>query len=277
MAQRVSRPDRLFPVVAGVGWIALITMSTTMSRSVSTSVFRSGSALTVGMSQSGGSGTQMMTHDVISPRSILVAVMMWAAMLAVMAPFIGPNVRFISLRSPTNQRRRVAVDVVSGWLMAWCTAAVVLAVTVPVMTQVLGERSMLVVVFAVAAVWQFTATKRSAIAACHRTCAPPLDPRESHTICRAFGVTLGRHCVANCWVLMAAMIVARHSVLVVAPLMWVSWYERFSRPHHDQRRLVSVGVIMVTGAVALMRVTLALPLPSFLSFPSFLSLSGFLS
>jgi predicted metal-binding membrane protein len=176
---------------------------------------------------------------------------MWAAMIAIMLPLIAPNVRFIALRSPKHRRYQATAEVAASWAVAWIAAAVVLAFASSLAVRGLGKPIAITVFVVLAICWQCSPLKLRSTARCHRTFAPPLDTRLASVACSRFGARLGLDCVASCWALMAVMAVAGHSLLAVGPLFWVSWAERFRRPHHDPRTTTAVGVIAAAGLAAI--------------------------
>lgn len=175
--------------------------------------------------------------------------LVWAAMIAIMLPLIGPNVRFVAMRSQQSRRVRATVDVVVGWLALWALAAAVLADLVLLGDWLVGREVVVVGFTVVAVAWQLSALKRRSVARCDRVFAPPLDPAGAARACREFGILLGSDCVGSCWALMALVAAANHSLLAVVPGFWVLWSERRRRAHHDPRPAQAVRVIVCTGLV----------------------------
>jgi predicted metal-binding membrane protein len=171
-------------------------------------------------------------------------------MVAVMAPLIARNVRYVAMRSPRRDRAGVSVDVVAGWAVAWGAAAIVLGVGTWLLADAAGELAAIGLLTGIAVAWQYSTRKRLSLARCHRVLAPPLDRQASRRVSRRFGVGLGRDCVLSCWPLMALMAVAGHNPLVVASSVGVAWYERCRRPHHDPGTRETALVIAATGAAA---------------------------
>lgn len=245
------RPQLWLTIAAAVGWIGLVAhevthrVATASSDSGAPSVQADHGHGHMGVG-SAGSGSVVV--------DVTMQAVMWAAMIAIMLPLIAPNVRFVTLRSPVLQRQRVACAIVAGWSIVWAAAAVLLAIGTWLAVQGVGQVGAIAVLIVVAVGWHLSPVKRRSAARCHRTFAPPLDADETSIECRRFGMRLGVDCVASCWALMAVMGAAGHSVLAVAPLFWVSWYERRRRPHHDPRTATTAGVMVCTG-VALIAVT----------------------
>ena len=238
-------------ILAAAGWIGLVTHEIAHrvaagSNDVDASVVQADHGH--GHMEVGSAGSGSVVVDVT------MQAVMWAAMIAIMLPLIAPNVRFVTLRSPVRERQRVACAIVAGWSIVWAAAAVLLAICTWLAVQGVGQVGAIAVLIVVAVGWHLSPVKRRSAARCHRTFAPPLDADEASVECRRFGTRLGVDCVASCWALMAVMGAAGHSVLAVAPLFWVSWYERRRRPHHDPRTATTAGVMVCTG-VALIAVT----------------------
>lgn len=176
--------------------------------------------------------------------------MWWGMVAATMLPLIGPNVRFVALRSPRRRRATATVDVVAGWAVVWTGVAVVLWAGTTVAARSVGPTVTLLGAFGAAMLWQGTRTKRVHVARCHRTLSPPLHDRTARLTCWRFGAALGADCAASCWALMTAMAATGHSLVVVVPLAWVSWFER-KRPHHKPPRAVGAIVIAATAATVM--------------------------
>jgi predicted metal-binding membrane protein len=234
-------PERWLFVVAGLGWLALIGHAVLGGYGPSTTAPDA-------MAHHHMPGMTMDTSAGHSSSGVwLVGSAMWLAMLAAtMLPLVAPNVRYVALRSPTRRRTAATLQVITGWLVPWAGAAVVLAAGSWLLVEGIGRLPAVAVMVVVAAGWQFSAGHRVAVARCHRTFAPPLDGRASGA-CLRFGVRLGADCVASCWALMAVMVVCEHRLLVVGPLAWVSWFER-RRPHYAPGTGTGVAVLAAVAA-----------------------------
>jgi predicted metal-binding membrane protein len=181
----------------------------------------------------------------------------WFVMVAVMAPLIAPNVRYVALRSPRQARAGVTVNVVAGWAVVWAGGAIVLGLGVSLMGGVAGNLVAIGLVTVVTVGWQDSSLKRRSLARCHQVHAPPLNRRQSRRTCQRFGVRLGRNCVLSCWPLMTLMAVAGHNPAVVAACGGVAWYERRRRPHHDPGTRETSLAIAAIGATAFVAAVLA--------------------
>lgn len=238
--RRPGVPGRWLPVTVATGWLLMVGGTVLASVESGGHAARGGHTHLAG-DVSGGPGRWAWGVETV----------IWAGMIvATMLPLIAPNLRYVVLRSPRRHRGAATLDVVAGWAAVWVVTAVVLWSATSLAGRWSGRTATSLAAFGTAAVWQCTRSKRVRVARCERTLAPPLDRRAARWACRWFGVRLGADCAGSCWALMAAMAASRHSLVVVVPMGWVSWYER-RRPHHDPPRASTVAVIAATGAAAL--------------------------
>jgi predicted metal-binding membrane protein len=238
---RIRGPEWWLWAVAGAGWVVILT-----SAVLGVLDAPSAPAATSGHAGHHHTGAQGVGLGDLGLHSLA-----WLAMVAVMAPLIARNVRYVAMRSPGRDRAGVSVDVVAGWALAWGAAAIVLGVGTWLLAGSAGELAAIGLLTGIAVAWQYSSRKRLSLARCHRVLAPPLDRQESRRVSRRFGVGLGRDCVLSCWPLMALMAVAGHNPLVVASSVGVAWYERCRRPHHAPGTRETSLVIAATGATAL--------------------------
>ncbi|WP_457102078.1 copper chaperone [Microbacterium sp. P5_E9] len=244
--------------MALAGWVAYVALMIAMWLSPNASSAPPDLGL-----QSEVVGGDHTTHGLFSsapPRSQLIApqmwhVLMWVPMVAMMAPWISYNIRFVTTRTPARRRARAGLEVAVAWTFVWLIALVPLAFASDLLRTALGESWALVLSVAGAAFWQLTPWKRRALLRCDRTMAPPLDARAARHACLTFGARLGWWCVVSDWAFMLVMGAAHHHVLVVVGLLAVSWFERFRLPHHDRRSAETGLFVTAIGAAA---VTLAL-------------------
>lgn len=186
----------------------------------------------------------------------VAGVLMWLAMLAMMAPWLRRNVRFVALRSPRRRRPWVAPEVLLGWAAVWVLALVPVALVSELLVRMLGQPGAALVGVAVASAWQLTPAKRRALARCDLTAAPPLEPRAARRTCVELGTRLGVACVVSDAALMLAMGTTGHHPVAVVGLLAVSWVERFRLPHHD-RRAVATGLSVAACGAAVGLLALA--------------------
>lgn len=186
----------------------------------------------------------------IEPGALAGHLILWVAMVgATMLPLVAANLRGVGLRSPRVRRIRATVEVATSWALVWLAFGVPLTLALAVTAPLVPSALVVGVVTVSAVAWQFTTTKRIAVARCHRRFAPPLGAEATPAGLR-FGRSLGRDCLLSCWPIMAMMTVAGHQVVAVAALGLLSWRDR-RRPHDRPDRLVSVLVLVGVAAYAL--------------------------
>lgn len=169
--------------------------------------------------------------------------LLWIAMVAAtMLPLIAWNLRGVGLRSPRSRRATATVEVAAGWALVWLAAGAVLTLGVVALQGVGSPVVAVTAVCALAVAWQFTPTKRVALARCHRRFAPPLGAA-ARPACLRFGSSLGRNCLLSCWAGMAMMTAASHHPLAVVALGWLSWRDR-RRPYDRPGSAISVAVLV---------------------------------
>ena len=150
-----------------------------------------------------------------------------ALMVVAMVPVLAvPLVRHVSVRSFPGRRDRAVALFLGGsacvWLVAGLTVVVGLVCLPP-------PRWAAVVAFVVAAIWQLTPAKRRALLRCHRTVPfAPLGWRADRD-CFLFGVSNGAGCVASCWAMMLATMVAGHDPITMICVQGIAMAERRSR------------------------------------------------
>lgn len=177
-----------------------------------------------------------------------VHLLLWTAMVAAtMLPLIARNLRLVGMRSPRSRRTRATLDVAAGWAVVWLASGVMVSLGL-VATSAVSRVALVGAVCVLAIGWQFTRSRRLALARCHRTFAPPLG-RTATRACVRFGTSLGRDCLLTCWPAMALMAVAGHQLIVVVALGWLSWQD-IRRAHDSPGTALSVTVLAVVGVFA---------------------------
>jgi predicted metal-binding membrane protein len=220
LPSRSLAPERWLWSVAGSGWLALAVLP-----------------LTAGHAHA---------HASIGPH-----VGGGLAMVAIMLPLVGPNVRYAAQRSPGRLRRAVAIEIAAAYALVWTAAAIGLGLATWALLAVAGSVVAVALVTGLAAAWQFAPLKRRSLARCDRRLAPPLAPRRARGAARRFGVLLGRDCVLSCGPLMGLMAVTGHSVSVAAACLAIVWYERRFVPHHHPATVGPSLVLLGLGATVL--------------------------
>lgn len=234
-AHRIRAESGLQPqwpvyVVAAVGWSILAVLEI---------VHHHGTAGTLAHA---GHRTDPATHGDVWAHGLGLL-----GMMAVMASLVARNIRDVALHTPVDNRGRVWGWVLGGWTVAWLPA---LAVIVVLVGWAPGGVWALPVATALAVAWQWSPRKRLSVARCHRVLAPPLDSSTGRVACRRYGWRLGWDCVGSCAPMMVMMMVGGHSVLIVASLTGLAWYERHRRPTDDPDRSTVAMLIAAVGVVA---------------------------
>lgn len=164
----------------------------------------------------------------LQPGRILNEIVAWLTMiLAMMFPLLLHPVRHVALRSFRRRRGRAIACFLAGYAGVWLAAGLLASVAMLTIissglltVQIVGAAS-----FTIAAVWQFSRTRRLALRRCHRTV--PLVPWgwKADLECLRFGVTQGRDCLIVCGPAMLA-ILTEHNVLLCATLAILLFIER---------------------------------------------------
>jgi predicted metal-binding membrane protein len=247
--------------VAWAGWAAYVVLSapTWLSWRLDIGPFASSDAPPPSSTMT----MPMSSHDMAMPAHAtswptpdwLWAALMWLPMLAMMAPWIRYNVRFVTARSPGRRRLRTGLEIFAAWFAVWLVALVPIGLVSELLSAAVGE-SAIVIAAGAAAAWQLTPVKRRALSRCDRTMAPPMAARAARRASLTFGVHLGWWCVVSDWALMFVMGAAHHHPVAVVGLLAISWFERFRLPHHDRRSrqtglwVAVCGIVAVTATVA---------------------------
>jgi predicted metal-binding membrane protein len=152
----------------------------------------------------------------------------WTLMVvAMMLPAALPALRHVAFNSIRRRRARAMAVYATAYVGVWIGFGLVAicgyrAVTA---TLLLGDRVLLTLALAYAAVWQLTRAKRRAVLACKRTV--PLHPAglRADVACARFAALQALRCLRSCWALMVVMVVAGHDALiwmvVLSPLVWL--------------------------------------------------------
>lgn len=156
----------------------------------------------------------------------------WMVMTAaMMPPLVILPVRHVAFRSFRDRRHRAIAGFLAGYLAVWTLAgAVLLPAAIAAAARGATERPVILAIgYLMAALWQLTPWKRGALRRCHRTVA--LAPRgwRADAACLGFGLRSGGSCLASCWVLMTAPMLASHSLAALAGIQAVMLCERYRR------------------------------------------------
>jgi predicted metal-binding membrane protein len=177
------------------------------------------------------------------------AMLDWALMtLAMMTPLALPLLRHVAARSFVFRRHRAGALFLIGALTPWLLAGLfALPVMAAAPTPVARAPWIAACAFLLAAAWQLTRGKRSALRRCHLTL--PLAPygRRADLDCVRQGLAHARACMSSCWALMLAMTLTPYHPVVAICVQCIALAERRTcRPP-----LVQIGVALACGAAAL--------------------------
>jgi predicted metal-binding membrane protein len=170
--------------------------------------------------------------------------------VAMMAPLVIPNVRWLAAASLRRRRFRAVAGIFGGYLLVWIPVAVAVAVAVEVLAALLGHALTLAVAFAMAAAWQFSPSRHRALRRCTAVRAIPPRGRRADLGCVRYGTTVAAGCVVSCWAVMAAASAA-HGVAAMAVMAAGLLAERLPRvyqPGDGASLLVVVGGVLLVGS-----------------------------
>jgi|SRR5579859_785036 len=174
----------------------------------------------------------------------------WLLMvLAMMVPLQRFSIRLTATRSLWRRRERAIAGFLVGYLSPWLiVGASVAALDVSATRNPwLGGLG-----FAIAAVWQLTPAKATALRACHRSV--PLAPHgwRADRDCFRFGWLTGKGCLVSCWALMLACVLAGHSLAAMACVSVIAFAERYAiRPRQKAPFSPLLGAALVYGILGL--------------------------
>lgn len=176
--------------------------------------------------------------------------MIAAMTVAMMAPLVVPNVRWLAAASLRRRRRRAVVAFLGGYFLVWVPVALVLAASAAALAALVGPLPALAAAFASAGAWQFSAVKHRALRRC--TATAPIPPRgwRADRGCTRYGMSIAAGCVPSCWAVMAAGATAGHGVAVMAVLAAVLVGERLPRMYRpgDGAAVLAVLAVVLLAA-----------------------------
>jgi predicted metal-binding membrane protein len=170
--------------------------------------------------------------------------------VAMMAPLVIPNVRWLAAASLRRRRLRAVAAFLGGYLLLWVPVAVAVAAAVETLSALLGHAPALAAAFATAVAWQFSPAKHRALRRCTAVRAIPPRGRRADLGCVRYGTTVAAGCVVSCWAVMAAASAA-HGVAAMAVMAAGLLVERLPRvyqPGDGASLLVVVGGVLLVGS-----------------------------
>lgn len=172
----------------------------------------------------------------------------WMVMaVAMMLPQALPALRHVGLNSIRSRRLRGMTLYAASHLALWGAFGFG-ALTVVLICQTYGvARPAVIVTIVVAVLWQFTATKRRALATCFRTTPLALDGWLADRRCMQFGMRNTAACIVACWPAMLALAFRVDAVVPMAVLTVVTLAE--ARAPILKRHRWVVATALVAGVL----------------------------
>jgi predicted metal-binding membrane protein len=174
------------------------------------------------------------------------AMLDWALMtLAMMTPLTLPMLRHVSARSFASRRHRAVVLFLAGALTPWLLAGLVgLPLLAAAPAWAVDGPWLATCGFLIAAVWQLSPMKRTALRRCHLTLPLAAHGRRADMDCVQQGLAHARACISSCWALMLAMTLSPYHPLVVVCMQGVVIAER----RNCRPPLVHTALALTVGA-----------------------------
>lgn len=175
-------------------------------------------------------------------------VLWWIVMMvAMMWPLIIDRMRVTAGRSLWARRNWAVAIFLLGYVGPWMFGGLVVAALV-VLLRARGWMSpaALLIVFALAAIWQLTPGKERALRLCHRTI--PLAPEglQANRDCLRYGWMIGASCLLSCGVLMAACAASGHNMAAMVGSGSIGFVERYAvRPKQGLLSSAIAGLAIV--------------------------------
>ena len=173
----------------------------------------------------------------------------WATMTLAMMPLLAvPMIRHVAARSFATRRDRAIAGFLAGLLGLWLlVGGLALTALGGLPATLLSDPKTAAAAFLVAAAWQLTPMKRTALRRCHRTMPLAATGWRADRDCLHYGVTHGVDCIASCWAVMLAMAVGPHSPVIGLSIQVIAIREQWSA-----RAGVGVAAAMFAGFALLM-------------------------
>jgi predicted metal-binding membrane protein len=157
--------------------------------------------------------------------------------VAMMVPASLPAARYVAVNTLRGKRAASIALFLGGYIGIWAILAAVASTIRVVGEKQINDGAMpigpLPIVLSLAAVWQVTPMKRTAIRACHLGPMLPVLGWRAATACVTFGLNYGTRCVGSCWLLMVAMYSVRDWIpvwmIVISAVIWIERTQPRSR------------------------------------------------
>jgi predicted metal-binding membrane protein len=176
----------------------------------------------------------------------------WSVMAIAMVPPLAMGLlRHVSVRSFQPRRHRAIAEFLGAAMVCWLLAglaALPLVLSIPMSPA--GQSMATAGAFGLAALWQLTPMKRSALRRCHRTF--PLAPHgwQADRDCLRYGFTHGAYCVASCWAMMLAAMLSVHASLAMLFVQVIAIEERREREPPRARAAIALLACGILSALS---------------------------
>lgn len=180
----------------------------------------------------------------------LTAVLLsWGVMTLAMMPVLAvPPIRYVAARTFVTRRHRAIAGFLAGMLGVWLLVGLAALTTLGALPAALSsDPKAAAAAFLLAAAWQLTPMKRSALARCHRTLPLAATGWPADRDCLRYGLAHGLDCVASCWAIMLAMAVGPHSPVIGLGILVIALREQWSA-----RTAVGMPALLFAGFALLL-------------------------
>jgi hypothetical protein len=182
----------------------------------------------------------------------------WCLMvLAMMLPLLAEAAGNVAFATPHYRRQRAIAVFALGYLLLWLALGGAVRLAVLGLDLLLPGRSGLIADllpaagFAIAAAWVWTPQRRAAQLGCSLTVPLRATGWGAERDCLRFGALMGRNCVRTCWAPMAALMLTRHGLAMMALVAALLAYERYFLPHKSRFLGYAWGAIACAWLAAL--------------------------
>ncbi len=172
---------------------------------------------------------------------------LWMVMVvAMMLPALLPAVRHVAANTLRWRRRRATAMFIAAYVAIWTTVGIAIALISPLWASLSGP-VLAAGALLLAAAWQLTPFKRTALADCHRPVPLPPRGRRADGAVLRFALLNGTSCVRSCWAMMLAMSLANTGMVVwmLAITSMTTMEKRAQRPRRSSR---VVAALLAGGA-----------------------------
>jgi len=225
------RPELLALTAAAVAWVALLTLLLAPDASSPSSSPPHDHAA---MHGTGPPADGELLSE--AGRGALLWVMMVVAM---MLPLAVPGIRYVARMVPRRGRLGATSTFAAAYVVVWLPGV---AVVVAVHGQMPSGWPVVATAFLLAAAWELTPAKRTALLRCHRRHVVRAGQPARRRTCLVFGLRRGGWCVVSCGPAMLALMVGHHALVALIVLAVGAAVQQFSPDAHWHRRWSAAGL-----------------------------------